>query len=90
LNTLARVESRRGDHELAVHHHEQALLIAQEIDNRYLEAESLIGLADTHRALGDRTQAAELAQRALVVYRAEQHPRALARAQKALELALND
>ncbi|QUQ69785.1 AfsR/SARP family transcriptional regulator [Kutzneria sp. CA-103260] len=90
LNTLARVESRRGDHELAVHHHEQALRVAQEIDNRYLEAESLIGLADTHRALGDRTQAAELAQRALVVYRAEQHPRALARAQKALELALND
>ena len=56
--------------ERAVHHHEQALRIAQEIDNRYLEAESLIIIRR-----GSRGGAQVTAPRMAVAASSEDEPR---------------
>jgi tetratricopeptide (TPR) repeat protein len=90
LGSLSAVAARRGDHEQAVRHLEQALRIAKEIDNQYLETFALIDLSELHRKAGNRERAVELARRAIAVCTPGEHPKAVERAQRALELALND
>ncbi|HEX6685236.1 MAG TPA: tetratricopeptide repeat protein [Candidatus Limnocylindrales bacterium] len=65
LNTLARLHQKLRRYDLAVNGYRGAIRIAQEIGNRYLEAEATVGLAESLRHMGDSGGARSSAARAL-------------------------
>jgi ATP/maltotriose-dependent transcriptional regulator MalT len=58
VNTLATVYARRGEHTEAVTHHREALAMVRDLEDRHLEAQILLDIAETCLAAGDHGAAA--------------------------------
>jgi DNA-binding SARP family transcriptional activator len=69
LNSVATIHQRRGNHQAAVAHHQQALRQARQAETRYPEVAALVGLAAAHQGLDQPEQAGACAWQALTLAR---------------------
>ncbi|MEU3642737.1 tetratricopeptide repeat protein [Lentzea sp. NPDC034063] len=76
LDTLGYVEHHRGNHAKAVKHFQEAVGVAEDAGDRYMLAETLTHLGDTHEAMGNHAEARETWEQAVEEWDALHSPEA--------------
>ncbi|MDX8141206.1 tetratricopeptide repeat protein [Lentzea sp. BCCO 10_0061] len=76
LDTLGYVEHHRGNHAEAVQHFQTAIGIAENAGDRYMLAEALTHLGETHEAMGNHDEARETWEQAVEEWDALHSPEA--------------
>jgi tetratricopeptide (TPR) repeat protein len=76
LGSLGVAFKNLGKLQLAIEHHEQALFIARQANDRYREGVALGNLGLAHQALGEPTRAIDFFRAALEIFEAVKSPHA--------------